>query len=925
MHSQNNSEKKETKKKSRGRKIITWFLVILVLVVLILFLAIPMYLSSQSGKNLIISRVNPLVDGQIQMAEFSMGWFKGIHLTDFQFADNAGTTQVKVKEISTKPRYGSLLMGNIALGKTMLDTPEIVVSIKESEDDLPRTGASLTSVSEQKYEQEPERKQEQRYEQKDQKPIVLPLAEIDLEVKQGSADIKMETAQQVVRSVQFQDIESRVVLNKIGTESVFDLSLAVTDGAETPAKISANGSVTPAKSKNGWSLKGTNGDFQVVVDNLELETLEPLFSLAGVEFGAKGNLNADIDVRVDNGRVGMLDAKATLADFARAVAGKELVLAEPVELDAKLSSEAEQVVIDKVQVRSSFCTLDCTGGVDSVDYTAEADLKGLQDFAGQFVDFADYSFAGSIVEKGNISFDEKKIAFKGQADIKSFVAGKAEVKTVPTDALISFDMGIDTAQNLMDIGMLKLISEPATIELQADSVPLSTEDGLQFNVKANTTADLNKVQPFAALAVSLPKGLNIAGALDSSITLNSDKTGYHILTDATSVKNLVIAQPDVEPFKQEQINLTADVLCDPAKKTVAINTLNLESKQDGSLIKVTKGAFSQSSEKDQTHLEGQLQADYDLQTVSSMASAFVPQGLTMQGKRTASLEFKSQYPTNEPEKLKQNLSGKASFGFDRAEYMGLEFGQVDTNLKVMNGKLTVEPFSTVLNQGKINFAAEADFNEQPSLLRTTESMLVLDKVRITEGMTKSLLFYLNPFFAEQAGASGIANFQCDKLAIPIGGGSKKDIEIAGAIWLDDLQLKPMGLPSHIFSNQGEFAVEKTHFTLQEGLLAYDDLQLNVGDNPLNFAGAIDIEKETYDLIVKLPYTSDGQTIRIGQDSADRLAPRIVGNLEDGIDWGKLFEGLIESMIKSEGKKLLEKEAEKLLGEEAKKLLDGILK
>ena len=155
--------------------------------------------------------------------------------------------------------------------------------------------------------------------------------------------------------------------------------------------------------------------------------------------------------------------------------------------------------------------------------------------------------------------------------------------------------------------------------------------------------EANAVDPFVALAAELPEGLSTAGLLDSSITLEKKKEGYHILTDATNIKNLVIAQPNVEPFRQEQINLTADILCDPQAKTVAINTLNLESKQDGSLIKVTKGTLTQSSEKDKTRLEGQFQAEYDLKTVSSMASAFVPEGLTMEGKRTASLEFESEY------------------------------------------------------------------------------------------------------------------------------------------------------------------------------------------------------------------------------------------------------------------------------------------
>lgn len=902
MHSQNNSDKKETKKKSRGRKLIKWFLVVLVLVVLIFFIVIPAYLSSQSGKNFIISRVNPLIDGKIQMAEFSMGWFKGIRLTDFQFADNAGTTQVKVKEISTKPRYGSLLLGNVALGKTLIDTPEVIVNIKETpeSEEIPPASAP---------------------EQKEQKQIVMPLAQMDLLVKQGNATINMETPRQAVRSVRFQNIESKVAIKPPGGESNFALSLAVADGAETPAKISANGSVTPAKSKGGWSLKGTNGDFQVVVDNLELETLEPLFSIAGVEFGAKGNLNADIDMRVDDGRIGKLDAKATLADFARAVAGKELVLAEPVELDAKLSSEAEQVVIDKVQLKSSFCTLDCTGGINSVDYIAKADLKGLQDFAGQFVDFADYSLAGGVVEKGNVSFDKDKIKFKGAADITGFVAGKDKVKTSPTDALVSFDMGIDTAKKLMDIGMLKLTSEPTTIELKADSISLNTENGLEFNVKAKTTADLNKVQPFAALAVSLPEGLNIAGALDSSITVNSGKTGYHILTEATNVKNLVIAKPNVEPFKQEQINLSADVLCDPVKKTVAINTLNLESKQDGSLVKVTKGTFSQSTEKDQTLFEGQLQADYDLQTVSSMASAFMPEGLTMAGKRTAGLEFKSKYPTNEPEKLKQNLNGKASFGFDRAEYMGLNIGNVNTEIEIKEGLMALKPFTTDVNNGKFTFGGNIDLKQKPLVLTTPGPMHIMENININEQMTGHMLKYLNPLFAEQSRVSGKADFYCDRFAIPLGGLDKNKIVVEGTVRMDDVKLQSAALVGQILAETGSSGqiqanILPTKFVLENGALGYKEMQVNLDKYPATFGGTIRLDKQI-DMTVKVPYKIDTQaiklrTVEIGDDLSARLEVGIEGTVDKPrINLNKLIESGLQEMLKGTVDDAIRKGLEKL--------------
>jgi hypothetical protein len=894
MHSENSPEKKEPRKKSRLRKWIIRILVLIILGVLILFFAIPLYLSSNTGRDFIVSRINRSIDGQVQMGDFSIGWFKGIRLEDFHFADNAGTTKVDVKTISTKPSYGSLLRGSLTLGKTLVDQPQVVLNIKEP--------ASVPDT-----ETAPEKPAPTK---KGKSDLVLPLALIDLEVKQGNATINTQAADQAVRSVHFQNIESNVAINRPGTESKFGLSMVVADGAETPAKLNAKGSLTPAVKKGQWTLKGTNGDFQVEVDNLDLATLEPLFVLADVEFGARGTLNADVNLRIDDGRVKDLDAKATLADFARTVAGKQMVLTEPVELDAQISSSAEQVKIDKLQMTSSFCALDCTGGVNSVDYTAKADLEGLQEFAGQFVDFAGYGLSGSVVEKGNISFDKEKITFKGQAQVESFVVSRAETRTPQTDAEINFDMGIDTAENLMNIDVLKLSSEPAVIQVSTDSITLSDKEDLQFSLNAQTSADLKKVQPFVALAAELPKGLGIAGKLESDVSLQKNKEGYRLVTDATSVNNLVISQPNVEPFMQEQINLAADVLCNPEKKTVEINTLNLESKQDGSLVRVTKGSLSETSEKDQTKVEGKFQAEYDLETIGAMASAFVPEGLVMQGKRTANLEFQSQYPTNEPDKLTQNLNGKASFGFDKAEYMGLNIGTVNTELEVKQGLLTLKPFTTQVNNGKLTFAGSVNLREEALMLKTPGPMHIVENIDINDKLSRNMLKYVNPMFANAVNVHGVADFNCDALAIPLKGATQNDILVEGTVAMKQVRMEASDLLGQIVSVAGgrglDLAIRPTRFALKDGFLGYDNMQVDIGDNPVNFKGRIGLDK-SLDMTVELPYTVAGKTVSVDETTSDRVALAIEGTLDDPrINLEKLLESQIKNIIDDQLRKGIEK-------------------
>jgi len=898
------NDKKESlgpgrKKGSRKVRLLKWFLIIGAASVLLLFFAVPLLLSSEGGRKFIINRINNSIDGKVEMSGFSMGWFKGLNLKDFRFADTAGTTSVTVKEISARPSYGSLLFGDIAVEDTLIDQPQVVINIKEPAKALDKAKPSEKKAA-------------------GKAAPGFRLKKAGLTVRDGNVKVNTESPAREIRSVELKDIQSQLNLNPLGKESTFNLSLGIADG-QVSSKISAEGKVTPA-AKKGWTLKGTSGDVVIKIDNFDLGTLGPLFAIVGKEVDAAGSLNADITAGMDNGRVEKVAATAVLSGFKRKIGDKEILLDEPVTIDARISSDAETVRIDKLAIESSFCTLECKGKVNEVDYIAKADLAAFQDFAGQFVDTGGYSFAGKVTETGRISFDKDTIGAKGKAVFEGFVITKDKVATPGTPMEIDFDMAADTAAEVLKIALFKVAAGPGEITVTDSVVGYAKQNAAELDLRLKADIDLKKAEPYAHLFELVEKETRISGTFVSELSVRKQKTAYHVVTENTNVKKLVIAPKERDAFKQDEVKLTADVVCDTKEKTVAIDTLDLVGIDGKSLIKVTKGNVSRSSKGGKTKINGEFEAEYDLATVTAMASKYLPAGLTMTGKRKGTVKFESEYPEKVEGGLVANLNTKAQFGFDSAEYMGL-----NTNLAVVNGKLTVEPFSTVLNQGKINFACNADFNTQPSLLQTPEPMLILDRIKVTERMTNKLLMYLNPLFAKQAGISGIANFHCQKLEIPVMGGGPKDIEMAATVWIDDLKMRALGLPAQIFDNQGDFAVERTYFTLHDGLLKYDDLQLNVGNNPINFGGVIDIENKTYDLKIALPYTSDGRTVRLGQQAANRIVIRTRGNVAEGLDWDKLFEGILESLIEGKLKDLLGEKAEEILGDEGRRLFDELFK
>ncbi|MCD6392812.1 MAG: hypothetical protein J7M40_04825 [Planctomycetes bacterium] len=874
---------KNPPKRSRRFTVIKWMLIVTAGVVLAIIVILPAYLSSDSGKKLILSKISRAIDGQVDAKTLSVGRVKGDRLTDLTFSDDKGMMSVSVRKISAKPQLMAMLRGNLALGKTLLDAPKAVINI---EDPGARTQSSKSSKSDDDA----------------GGGAALGLAMLDMEVKEGSATINL-MRKDSTQSVHFRNIESKVNLNPLGQKSTFALAMTVVEG-DKESQITAGGSMKQSDKKK-WTLKGTTGDFKVAVDKLELSTLTPLFALMGKDIQTSGQLNADADVRIEKGKFKRIMAKAQLRDFKRIVAGKETVMQEPVIIDADVSSTDGQIRIKRLNFESSFCNVRCSGTGNVVDYDADAELTGLQDFAGQLADFGKYRLQGKVASTGKVTFGENTVKLTGRGLTENMIIRKGDLATEPTTANLGFDIHRDNEKNITKIASAKMLADLGSIEITDAVIPGDLEQGT-VSLGLSADVDLRKLQPFVALAIEIPQGVTFAGRLTSQAAIDGAGGRFHIKTDRTNVKKLVINAPGQEPFKQETIKLVADIIADTKQKEITVNDLFIEGVQGQSLIKVTKGRFEQSEKGQKTNVTGQLQAEYDLAAVSALAAPFLPRGLAMEGIRKSDLTFDSQYPTG-TKQLLANINGQTDFGFDKAQYMGLKFGPANLKLQAEQGKLKFKLPPTTVNEGRVAFEGNVNFKEKAMTLRMANPSQLAENVKINDEMTRRMLMYINPLFANQAGVTGVASFHCEKMSIPLGSKTfADDLEITGTIEIADVVLKPRGLFGVLVQSPGKLHVLPTRFVLERGFLAYRDMPVHVGNNPLNFSGRIGLDK-SIDMMVTFPWTFQGRTARIGDESAMRITAPIKGTLNNPtIDMNKVLEGAGQKLLEEQLKKALEK-------------------
>ena len=886
--------------KSGKLRLLKWILIGSVALLLLIFFMAPLYLSSAGGTQMLLGRINSSVDGQVQMDDFSIGWFKGVSLTNLSYDDSAGNTSVQVRRIETQPKYASLLGGKVKLGKTVVESPRVYLKVQEKPESVPSTKVSA-DIAEESAKPAP----------------AFPIDQIDLELIDGAATI--ELVGDVPQTVYFANIASNVQISEAGKPSMVDISMDV----DETSKISAKGTATP--SKKGWTLK--EGDFEVQISKLQLASLKPLFALAGQEMDMAGELNADATIQIGNNQIQQLKADAEITGFAQGTGDQRTVFDQPVKLSALIMGDEKAMTIERARVESAFCTVNCSGSMETVNYTVQADLEQTQKFAGQFADMQGLGMEGDLSMQGAVLLTEESIGVNGAGTITQLVAKKEGVQTPVTDVQMDFDCAVDKKANQFRLASVNMTATPGTVNIANVVLPLSAEATKTVSADAQAKLDLAKTWPFVQVFADLPKDVQLTGMLDSAVKVTTEASRVRLLTEKTQITKLKITRPDSEPFQQEKISLNADITLDTDNQTIDIQKLDMQAADGQSLIKISKGNVEKKISKNTTRFTGDFKAQYDLKTISAFASAYLPEGLTMEGKRSDLLHFESQYPTDQPELMTKNLNASGTFGFEKASYFGLNFAKTDISLAIKDGVADLNIPETIVNEGKLRFAGQVDLNQEPLMLRMDKPTQVIENIHVNEEMTKKLLARMNPIFNEQGDVSGFVSLKCNQLQIPFSGVEKDKLFVDAVVSLDNAQLQPKGIIKMILRKDDNTPVQTqllpTHIILKDELVAYESMEFHLDQYPTGFSGTMRLDGYA-DMIIALPWKtgeSKLRSVKVGEDLSGRLEVECQGYVKDFgecIDWLKLSANIAPQI-------LIKDEETREAVEKGLELLEGIFK
>ncbi len=846
----------QTKQKSKSfvRRLLKAVVLLIILIVALLALT-PMLLSSGLGTTIIQSKLGKALGGTVEMGNLSLGWFSGLKIDNLTFTDLKNGTSVEIRELRSKPLLMALLHGRIALEGTVIDKPQVQLTVQAPK---PSDGSTKSESTKAKA-----------------PAPAFAMDTLELAVQDGQLILDMQSPDRPSQRVQFQGFASTVDLRPAGQASQFSMLTQVVQPGQATATINTKGAFKLGDS--GWTLKGTSGQLKVEVDKVQLASFRPILAMLGTDLTADGKLQADMDIQITDGMPEKINAKAELTEFSQTVDGKKTAIQQPVKLDAQITTADQKIKIDNVQVNSSFCQVQCKGTTEAIDYTIAADLAQTQSFAKQFADLGPWQMAGKLAAQGNVQLGKDATVVKAQTKVDQLVVRKDQVVTPATNATADLGIRLPADRKTLVVEAFKFVSDPATVEIAKSTIPLAKDVQQPIAVTVTTSADLAKLRPFVALVAKMPDNLQWAGKLDGQVALSKDQDVFHVQTDKTTIRNLIIVEKDKKPFTQDAVKLIADVFLNTKEKSIDARQLALESAAGEGIIRVTKGQIQQKADKTNTQMNGTIDAEIDLAAVRAIAAPMLPAGLDIQGRQKAQLVFDSKYPTDKPALLASNLNlAPTTIGFDKASYQGVNVGATKIALQAKQGVLAISPFQTTVNSGTLDFAGQLDMRTSPMVLSTAATMPKLTNVQLNDVIGGAILPYINPIFADAGQLRGKLNLTCDQMVIPLSGQHKQDISILGTVSIADMTLASGGLLSEILkaANQSSaqaMAIEPTKFRIQKSVVSYDNMQLNVGNNPVNFAGKIGFD-ESLDMTITGPWAIGGRTARVGKETTGLRIP-----------------------------------------------------
>ncbi|MHC4286544.1 MAG: translocation/assembly module TamB domain-containing protein, partial [Planctomycetota bacterium] len=357
------------------------------------------------------------------------------------------------------------------------------------------------------------------------------------------------------------------------------------------SKISTKGQIEQSTDK-GWTFKGTSGDLTVEVNDLDLGSLEPLLTWAGVELDAEGKVSADIKSEIQDGRLENLNANIKAENLD--ITGPQLIKAENLDITgpqlkgdrfqtntldvhAKLVRQQKMISIENLDITADWLNAQATGMVPATFDSFSEFLQSDSNLSGSFeLDVA--QVFSQMPQTFGVKEDMKVTSGKLSGAVST--ATETGKRKVTGNAILEGLKGTVDGNN---IALEQPVTVEAEITAEEDKIIFDKMDftasfgtidcsGTSESLKYTADVDLTALQAQIGQFFDMGK-YQFAGQVVENGTISTQKQQISAVGSST-ITNLGITSKDGASISEPQAVINFDVGYDRENRIVNIDSLN---------------------------------------------------------------------------------------------------------------------------------------------------------------------------------------------------------------------------------------------------------------------------------------------------------------------------------------------------------------
>ncbi len=634
--------------------------------------------------------------------------------------------------------------------------------------------------------------------------------------------------------------------------------------------------------------------------------------------------------------------------------GKSFVWSTPTSLDLSIEKEGTDILVNTLNLSSSFLNAHAKGDNSNFSLELEADLERASSELGKLFQLG-FSGSGRLKLQASGSFASKMITLHTfDAAIDHFIVNHDGI-TYRDKHLAAFIKRQTTSPAKAAIVIQHLTYAASMAEFSSQDPAGEADVGFQFTGKdvllrdfhlhsKVITANVSELKvtdlqhPLQSMSGHLEAGADLAilttllhgaGKLDKSVSLGGNADLDVQINQVGREEQELLLEFTLQQFnlskEEKQLLINEEIQVDLAMRgqlqggDLVFSRLNLQSmplvvKASGKLDRNGSQAIS---------LHGEMLPDLGeiasiIQNVSSMQ-------LMMSGHRFFPFDFT--YPLGlSTKKVQTQAQLTTELWADQIAISGVDILDLQVPVSLERGKLKVLARGQ-LNKGQLALPVEGSLGSDPPLVSIADNSRILTNVQLEKALVDGVLGKLHPLFGVLAKPSGTIDLQVDNFSWPLRekGAEKADFKVV--IDTSRISLESSGVLREVLTL---LQIEEEELQLKEaelvcrgtaGRVECSPVKMTVAGSEMILTGSVGMDK-SLDYLLEVPVTKD----LIGKEGYRILAGTtlkvpIRGTIGEPDFNRDLLVSAIGDLSKQAAGRIIEKEVEKILPN----LLEGLLK